>query len=113
MRIFAIKTKGVQPKEVNPMNNSEKLFDKPYRHRHILIFIKLVVVLHIFLSSEDTKAILNYAFQVKVSGKTICQWSKKFPEEIPQKKIKYKRRGILLHLRTMFVCLLPKNILLD
>jgi len=66
------------------------LFQKPYRHRFILIIIKLAVVLHIFLSSEDAKAIMYYAFRVKVSGKTICGWAKKFPIELPNERINYK-----------------------
>jgi len=66
------------------------LFQKPYRHRYLWIFIKLAVVLYTFLSSEDVKAIMYYVFRVKVSGKTICGWAKKFPEELPKKKIKYK-----------------------
>jgi len=71
------------------------LFQKPYRHRYPLIFIKLAVVLHIFLSSEDAKAILYYTFRIKVSGKTICQWARKFPEKIPAKKVKYKKNEVV------------------
>lgn len=66
------------------------LFEKPYRHRFVLIIIKLAVVLHIFLSSEDAKAIMYYAFRVKVSGKTICDWAKKFPIELPNERVNYK-----------------------
>lgn len=67
------------------------LFQKPYRHRYLWIFIKLAVVLHIFLSSEDAKAIMYYVFRVKVSGKTICGWAKKFPLELPNKGVVYKK----------------------
>jgi len=63
------------------------LFQKPYRYRYYLIFIKLAVVLYVFLSSENVKAIMYYVFRVKVSGKTICEWAKKFPIEIPEEKI--------------------------
>ena len=66
------------------------LFQKPYRHRYLWIFIKLAVVLYIFLSSEDVRAIMFYLFRVKVSGKTICEWAKKFPIEFASKKIEYK-----------------------
>lgn len=82
---------GHLQKEASPMN----LFQKPYRHRYFLIFIKLAVVLYTFLSSEDARAIMYHAFRVKVSGKTICQWAKKFPEKIPIKKIKYKKNEIV------------------
>ena len=67
------------------------LFDKPYRHRFMWIIIKLAVVLLAFVSSYDAKAILYYTFRVKVSHKSICEWSKKFPEKIPRKKVKYKK----------------------
>lgn len=72
------------------------LFQKPYRHRYILIFIKLAVILYNFLSSEDVKAIMYHVFRVKVSHKTICQWGKKFPEQLPKKKIKYKKGETLI-----------------
>lgn len=67
------------------------LFEKPYRHRFVLIIIKLAVVLHIFLSSEDVKAVMYFIFCVRVSGKTICEWAKKFPIELPNKRIEYKK----------------------
>jgi len=31
-----------------------------------------------------------YAFRVKVLGKTISEWAKKFPLELQEKKIKHK-----------------------
>ena len=65
------------------------LFEKPYRYRFALIFIKLAVILHICVSSEDVKAILYYVFRVKVSHKTICEWSRKFPEKLPDRKLEY------------------------
>lgn len=65
------------------------LFQKPYRHRFVVVIIKLAVILHIFLSSEDVKAIMHYTFRVRVSGKTICEWAKKFPIELPNEKISY------------------------
>lgn len=67
------------------------LFQKPYRHRYLLIFIKLAVVLYVFLSSEDVKAIMYYVFRVRVSGKTVCEWAKKFPIELPNEKIEYQK----------------------
>ena len=78
------------------MNSSDQLFEKPYRYRFIWIFIKLAVVLHIFLSSEDVKAIMYYVFRLKISGKTVCEWAKKFPIELPEKKIDYKKGEDLL-----------------
>lgn len=68
------------------------LFQKPYRHRHLLVFIKLAVVLHIFLSLEDVKAIMYHSFRVKISCKGIWRWSKKFPLNLPLKKIRYKEK---------------------
>jgi len=80
------------------------LFQKPYRYRYYLIFIKLAVVLYIFLSSKDVKAIMYYVFRVKVSGKTICGWAKKFPIEIPEEKIKYKEgEDVLLFADEKFI----------
>lgn len=67
------------------------LLNKPYRHRFIWIFIKLAVVLYVFLSSEDVKAVMYYVFRVRVSGKTVCEWAKKFPIDIPDKKVRYKK----------------------
>jgi len=94
-----IKTQGAHT-EVNPMN----LFEKPYRYRYLLVFIKLAVVLYIFLSSEDVRAVMYYVFRVKVSGKTICQWAKKFPVELPKDKIKYKEdEDVLLFADEKFV----------
>ncbi len=80
------------------------LFNKPYRHRYLLIFIKLEVILYVFLSSEDVKAIMYYVFRVKVSGKTICEWAKKFPIELPEEKIEYKEgEDVLLFADEKFV----------
>jgi transposase-like protein len=76
----------------HPMN----LFNKPYRHRHMLIIIKLAVILYNFVSSRDVKAILYYAFRIKVSHKGICEWAKKFPEQLPRKKIKYKKKETVI-----------------
>ncbi len=82
----------------------ETPFEKPYRHRFIWIFIKLAVVLHIFLSSEDVKAVMHYVFRVKVSGKTICEWAKKFPVELPNENIGYKKgEDVLLFTDEKFV----------
>src|SRR3989344_2360049 len=67
------------------------LYVKPYRFRHTLMIIKLAVILHIFLSSEDVRAILQYCFRVKITGKTVCEWSKKFPEKIPAKRKQHKK----------------------
>lgn len=66
------------------------LFEKPYRHRYIWLIIKLAVILYKFVSSTDVEAILYYTFRVSVSYKTVWEWDKKFPEELPKKKIRYK-----------------------
>jgi transposase-like protein len=80
------------------------LLQKPYRHRYYLIFIKLAVILYVFLSSEDVKAIMYYVFRVKISGKTICQWAKKFPIELPEEKIRYKEgEDVLLFADEKFI----------
>lgn len=71
------------------MTNFELLLEKPYRYRYILLIIKLAVILYCFVSLADVKAILFYTFRIKVSCKTIWQWSKKFPINLPKKKIKY------------------------
>ena len=72
------------------------LFDKPYRHRFMWIIIKLVVVLFCFASSRDAKAIIYYVFRMKVSHKSVCEWSKKFPQELQKKKIKYKKKETVI-----------------
>lgn len=72
------------------------LFQKPYRHRYFWVFIKLAIILYHFLSSSDVQAILYYAFRLKVSHKTICQWAKKFPESLPKKKIRYKKEETVI-----------------
>ena len=72
-------------------NSFAKLFEKPYRHRHILLVIKLSVLLHVFLSSADVKAVVYALFRDRISGKTVCEWSQKFPENIPNKKVKYRK----------------------
>lgn len=73
------------------MNSFSELFEKPYRYRHALIVIRLSVLLCIFLSSRDVKAIVYYLFRAKVSHKTICDWCKKFPEKLPEQKVVYKK----------------------
>ena len=67
----------------------DRLFDKPYRHRHIYLVIKLAVLLYIFLPSHDVRAILFHLFRIRVSCKTICGWGKKFIEFAPPTKIRY------------------------
>ena len=67
------------------------LFSKPYRYRHVWLVIKLSVLLHIFLSSTDVKAVVYALFRDTVSAKTVCEWSKKFYEGVPFKKVKYKK----------------------
>jgi transposase-like protein len=34
---------------------------------------------------------MYYVFRVKVSHKTVCEWAQKFPEQIPAKKVKYRK----------------------
>lgn len=65
------------------------LFDKPYRHRHLYLIIKLAVLLYIFMPSKDVQAVLFHLFRVRVSHKTICLWGKKFIEFAPLTKIEY------------------------
>ncbi len=52
--------------------------------------MKLCAIFYKFVSSTDVEAILFYTFRVSVSYKSICEWDKKFPEELPNKKVKYK-----------------------
>lgn len=61
------------------MSSWSEQFTKPYRHRHAWLVIKLAVLLHVFLSSRDVRAILHYLFCETVAPKTICEWAKKFP----------------------------------
>lgn len=92
------------------MNNFNELFQKPHRHRFIWLFIKLAVVLYIFLSLEDAKAILYYVFRLKVSGKTISQWSKKFPINLSERKIAYgKNETVILFTDEKFIKIKKKK----
>ena len=68
---------------------TDRLFDKPYRHRHLYLIIKLAVLLYIFMSSKDVQAVLFQLFRVRVSHKTICEWGKKFITFSPLTKIEY------------------------
>ena len=74
------------------MDFSQKL----YRYRYALMIIKLAVVLHIFVSSKDVQAILRYAFRVAVSHKTVCEWTKKFREELPLLPVTYENDETIL-----------------
>lgn len=67
------------------MNVSEK----PYHYRNCWMIIKLAVVLHCFVSSRDVAAIIRYVFGWTISYKTICEWSKIFPLNLPKNKIAY------------------------
>ncbi|MBS3113828.1 DDE-type integrase/transposase/recombinase [Candidatus Woesearchaeota archaeon] len=60
------------------------------------IIIKLAVVLYCFVSSRDARAILYHVFRMKASHKSICEWSKKFPEKLPKKKVKYKKKETVI-----------------
>lgn len=71
------------------MGTWETLFTKPYRHRHAWLVIKLAVLLHVFLSSRDVRAILHYLFRETVAPKTICEWARKFPLDIPFEPVTY------------------------
>lgn len=72
------------------MNSLAKLFIKPYRYRFPLIVIKLSILLCIFVSSRDVKAIIYWLFRAKVTHKTICEWNKKFPLKLPDTKVTYR-----------------------
>lgn len=69
--------------------------EKPYRFRHPYVIIKLSIILFLFVSSKDAKAIIWYVFRAKVSHKTICQWTKKFPLDIPKEEIAYEKEAPL------------------
>ena len=80
------------------------LFQKPYRYRYALIIIKLAVILHIFMSSKDVCVVIWHTFRATVSGKTVCEWSKKFPEILPQKKKQRKKEGkVILFVDEKFI----------
>ena len=78
------------------MSNTRILFKNPYRHRYIWLIIKLAVILHIFMSSNDVKAVIFLLFRCQVSGKTICQWSQKFVLEIPTEKVNYNENETVI-----------------
>lgn len=66
-------------------------FERPYRFRHSVIIIKLAVVLFLFVSSRNAKAILYYVFRARISHKTVCEWTQKFPLELPHKPFSYEK----------------------
>lgn len=66
-------------------------FEKPYRFRYAYVIIKLSVVLFLFTSSRNARAIIYYVFRAKVSHKTICEWVQKFPIELPQQFFSYEK----------------------
>lgn len=59
-------------------------FEKPYRFRYPYIIIKLSVILFLFISSRNARAIVYYVFKARVSHKTVCEWAQKFSVEIPK-----------------------------
>lgn len=65
-------------------------FEKPYRFRHCYVVIRLSVILFLFVSSRNARAIIYYVFRAKVSHKTICEWVQKFPIELPKNNFSYE-----------------------
>jgi len=66
-------------------------FEKPYRFRHCYVVIRLSVILFLFVSSRNARAIIYYVFRAKVSHKTICEWVQKFPAELPKSYFSYEK----------------------
>jgi len=65
-------------------------FEKPYRFRHCYVVIRLSVILFLFVSSRNARAIIYYVFRARVSHKTICEWVQKFPVELPKNYFSYE-----------------------
>jgi transposase-like protein len=72
-----------------------KWFEKPYHFRYPYVIIRLAVVLFLFTSSRNARAIIYYVFRAKVSHKTICEWVQKFPIELPTKYFSYEKNSPL------------------
>jgi len=52
------------------------------RHRYPIIIIRIAVILHMYLKSRTVALLIYLLFRVKVSHKTICEWTKKFGANI-------------------------------
>lgn len=70
-------------------------FEKPYRFRNYYIVIRLSVILFLFVSSRNVRAIIYYVFRAKITHKTICEWVQKFPVELPNNSFSYEKNSPL------------------
>lgn len=70
-------------------------FEKPHRFRYPYVIIKLSIILFLFVSSRNARAIIYYVFRARVSHKTICEWVQKFPFELPKNYISYEKNSPL------------------
>ena len=52
------------------------------RYRFPVVVMRFAVVLHLFMRSRDVPLLLFLFFRVKVSHKTVCDWSRKFRRQL-------------------------------
>ena len=66
------------------------------RHRYPMIVIVISILAHMFMPSREASLFLYLLLRVKVSHKTICEWTKKFINNIPLRPLKYSLEEILI-----------------
>lgn len=66
------------------------------RHRYPIAMIIIAILSHMFMASRDVSVFLYLLLRVRVSHKTICEWTKKFIDNIPLRPLKYPLEQILI-----------------
>ena len=73
------------------------------RFRFPIVVIKSAILLHMFLPSRLAVLILFFLLRVKVTHKTVCEWTKKFADEVVLPSYKYTSDILICHADEKYV----------
>lgn len=76
---------------------SELTFRKFYRHRLPEQIIITAILFHLFIPARIVQVFLFFLFRCYVSRKTICSWSRKFLDELPEISVREKYKSVIRH----------------
>ena len=76
---------------------SEATFREFYRHRLPVQIIRTAIFFHLFVPANTVKIFIFFLFRCYVSKKTICSWSRKFLDNLPEISCNEKYKSLIRH----------------
>ena len=67
-----------------------------YRHRFPEVVIKIAILLNLFISSKVVELLMFIIFRARVSNKTVCEWTRKFLDLLPETYQKHYSKKLFL-----------------